>query len=533
MLIFVYFVIGIYHIVLYVYNRDERYNLFFGLVGVLYFFYIFFRSGLVNEIITYTPLVTRGELVSLYAVIPCFGAFVDLITNKRVSRFTYVYAAFSGLLILLSLPFSEAFALDILVFWQATAIVPAGYYMFFVIGKPVAGDIRRHLAGGYSVLNSVWLSLSRTVAGNLVIGMAVVIACMVFDIFDAVYLSLGISTSKYGFFVLMMGIALVLANRFLYIYKKVESLNEDLEKKIDDINEANRTITVSEEKYRLIVEGANEVIFLLDEKLCFKTVNKTARVKLGMSPDEMKGMNFMDFLNRGAGDRSVDLQFVNEKLNTLKVERRPVSFKIEYRMPQTLENTELQVRLENINLQESSEVLGKISRVAADTLLPYFKSERISYSIKNQLSTAEEISYRITRNTQRFMDQKDSAMLRIAVREVIINAIEHGNLGITFEEKTGALDSDSYFELIASRQEEEAYGNRTVDIDYRITSERAEYRVTDHGEGFDHVKFLSEMEKANEQALSHGRGIMMAYSTFDEISFNRKGNQVLLVKKFK
>jgi hypothetical protein len=32
--------------------------------------------------------------------------------------------------------------------------------------------------------------------------------------------------------------------------------------------------------------------------------------------------------------------------------------------------------------------------------------------------------------------------------------------------------------------------------------------------------------------LAHGRGLSMAKNTSDEIQFNKKGNQALLIKKF-
>jgi anti-sigma regulatory factor (Ser/Thr protein kinase) len=40
------------------------------------------------------------------------------------------------------------------------------------------------------------------------------------------------------------------------------------------------------------------------------------------------------------------------------------------------------------------------------------------------------------------------------------------------------------------------------------------------------------MDAINDSMLSHGRGIAMARSVFDEIRYNTTGNQVLLIKRF-
>jgi anti-sigma regulatory factor (Ser/Thr protein kinase) len=190
------------------------------------------------------------------------------------------------------------------------------------------------------------------------------------------------------------------------------------------------------------------------------------------------------------------------------------------------------VKLEYINIEGSNEILGNISRVSEDSLLKFFIKEKASFNIGNQLTTAEEVSHRITRNLTRYMDHKDVNMVRIAVREMIINAIEHGNFEISFEDKTEALDNDNYFKTLAMRQKDARYNKRTVEIEYRITSNRAEFSIMDQGDGFDHSTVIEKLNEANDEMLDHGRGIIMATNVFDEIKFNKKGNQVVLIKNY-
>ncbi len=132
------------------------------------------------------------------------------------------------------------------------------------------------------------------------------------------------------------------------------------------------------------------------------------------------------------------------------------------------------------------------------------------------------------------MEKNDTNMIRIGLREIIINSIEHGNLNVSFEEKTEAIMNDRYFEFINERQIHPDFRDKRVKIEYLISASRAIYKITDQGKGFNHRKFLSALnDDPAELMLSHGRGINMVKSIFDEVRYNSKGNQVLLVKHLK
>lgn len=532
MLIFVYFIMGLYHILLYISNPKELYNLFFGLVSVEFFLYIFFRTHIVYSIIPYSNIAITGELVVLYAIIPTFGAFAGLIIKKKIEKITLFYAAFYLLLILLTIPASEAFQENILRVWQITAIIPTLYYLLYTIGFSYVKQVKRFKERGRSLIKSILFGLGISVPGNLLIGVFVVVCCMFFDIFDAIYLDLGLSVSRYGFFFLIVGIAVVLSNRFLYIYKTVENLNFYLEEKISDLNLANQKISLSEEKYRILVEGANDVIFTLDENFCFKTVNNALRSKLGLLSDQILGSTFFEFVERSSDGGSVEYKYISEKFKELEEHRKPVSFKINYTMPATMDVVDFNVRLEYINIEGSNEIIGKISRMTEDALLKFFRKEKSLFSIGNQLTTVEEISHRITRNLICFMEYKDVNLVRIALREIIINAIEHGNFEISFEDKSEALLNDNYFKILSMKQKDEKFNQRRVEIEYSITQNMAEFSITDQGKGFNHHEVLKRGDEANEEMLSHGRGILMASGVFDDVKFNETGNQVVLVKHY-
>ncbi len=118
----------------------------------------------------------------------------------------------------------------------------------------------------------------------------------------------------------------------------------------------------------------------------------------------------------------------------------------------------------------------------------------------------------------------------LGLSEIINNAIEHGNLDITFEEKSSALKASRFFSLAIERANCEPFKSRQVTIRSKIFPQvgRVEYHISDEGRGFDWRLLPNPRDKEN-MLNRNGRGIMMARYAFDEMRFNETGNQVTLV----
>ncbi len=119
--------------------------------------------------------------------------------------------------------------------------------------------------------------------------------------------------------------------------------------------------------------------------------------------------------------------------------------------------------------------------------------------------------------------------MKTGLYEIIINAIEHGNLDITFEEKSQALEQEKYNDLLEERYNSPEYKDRKVIIEYVMDDEKLCFTIRDEGSGFDweSVTYEDDMESLSRP---HGRGILMTRFYFDEVKFNEKGNEVTLVK---
>lgn len=111
----------------------------------------------------------------------------------------------------------------------------------------------------------------------------------------------------------------------------------------------------------------------------------------------------------------------------------------------------------------------------------------------------------------------------IVICELLVNAVEHGNLGIGYEEKTKLLDENKLMDEIASRLSLPEYKNKFATVDLSRDNGSLKVFVQDEGNGFDYTKFLDF--DSTRIFDNHGRGIAMAKSMLD-IKYFGKGNKV-------
>lgn len=113
----------------------------------------------------------------------------------------------------------------------------------------------------------------------------------------------------------------------------------------------------------------------------------------------------------------------------------------------------------------------------------------------------------------------------VGLFELFTNAVEHGNLAITYAEKGALIESNGLFAEIARRLELPEYRDRTARIRLSRHPEYLEVHIEDEGAGFDFHRYLDfQAERAFDP---HGRGIAMARRTcFDELEYLGRGNEV-------
>ena len=110
--------------------------------------------------------------------------------------------------------------------------------------------------------------------------------------------------------------------------------------------------------------------------------------------------------------------------------------------------------------------------------------------------------------------------------ELLVNAVEHGNLMISYQEKSRLEEQDQLDDEIDRRLTLPEHANKYVEVMFVRREGGVEITVTDQGDGFDWRSFLSLDEQRAFD--SHGRGIAMArIMSFDKLEYRGNGNQVV------
>ncbi len=114
----------------------------------------------------------------------------------------------------------------------------------------------------------------------------------------------------------------------------------------------------------------------------------------------------------------------------------------------------------------------------------------------------------------------------VGLTELMINAIEHGNLGISYDEKSRLKHEDTWESEIQRRQELPEHRHKQARVSMRREREEIVFVITDEGRGFDAVRYLDfEPERACDL---NGRGIAMArHISFRRIEYRGCGNEVI------
>lgn len=300
------------------------------------------------------------------------------------------------------------------------------------------------------------------------------------------------------------------------------------------INRLDREIIAAEKKYRRLVESSDDIIFALDKNLNFLSANRSLGKHLGFWLDDVIGRSLLEFIHESGGTQEYSKIVVKDFIRELRKTRKSVSFKLDFITSFSHEPKSFSLKLEYIGSKGAPErFLGKASLIEDDKMLEYVESEQHSYKIDNYLNTAELLGHRLTKNLAKYFESSEIAKIRISLREVLINAIEHGNLNVLFDEKSQVLSEGRYLDFIQERQNDPNYKDRTIIVDYTCDNKKVIYKVTDEGDGFDSDTMMKQCtERSQNEMLSHGRGLVMVSNTFDEMTFNEKGNQILLVKYF-
>lgn len=119
----------------------------------------------------------------------------------------------------------------------------------------------------------------------------------------------------------------------------------------------------------------------------------------------------------------------------------------------------------------------------------------------------------------------DGPGMLLALSELTVNAIEHGNLGISYDEKNTLRRAGVWEQEVERRLLDPQLGRRYATLSLTRQPGRLLITITDEGKGFDWVPYLAlSAERAGDL---NGRGIAMAHLLSSaRIRYSGSGNRV-------
>lgn len=189
-------------------------------------------------------------------------------------------------------------------------------------------------------------------------------------------------------------------------------------------------------------------------------------------------------------------------------------------------------------IDDIARIVGKFFSLTANREADYdIYSSIIAESRTFQLPTdfsvistfMSEIMHIISRFTG--IDKKTTLTIRLSLYEMLVNAMEHGNLEINYEMKKNLLEEViDYQRFLQDRANEEPFRDRKVLVSYTYDTKSISFTITDDGKGFDVSKVPNPHASENLERLN-GRGIFISRVNMTQVKYNDKGNQVILYKE--
>lgn len=200
----VYLLVGLYYLFLWSRRTKEVYHLFFGLLCVLLCFYWFFRLGSRDVVFgNHALLRSKVEYSLLFLISPIFSFFLSQFFHGKYDRVGLLLTPFYALLLIVTAFGSYSVAVMCLTIWQFCIMPIIAYYIFYIVREVY----RRNPSALYLVPGLVALSLGA--------------------VHDILAIRGWISTpmiARFAFPVFILGGALVLTHRFVFVHTQVEEL---------------------------------------------------------------------------------------------------------------------------------------------------------------------------------------------------------------------------------------------------------------------------------------------------------------------
>jgi CheY-like chemotaxis protein len=178
---------------------------------------------------------------------------------------------------------------------------------------------------------------------------------------------------------------------------------------------------------------------------------------------------------------------------------------------------------------ENTLALARAAR-EQERILECLTTSESHFLLQNDLSLIAPLVGYLQNNLTRMKlcDEVGTLRVTVALREALVNAIEHGNLEMpsALKEK----DEKVFHRLSEEHRRQSPYRERRVHVSARETPVEAAYVIRDEGPGFNPGDLPDPTDPANLERTS-GRGLLLIRTFMDEVRHNAKGNEITLIKR--
>ncbi|TGL59244.1 SpoIIE family protein phosphatase [Leptospira sarikeiensis] len=284
-LLMIYFTVGGYFLFLFLRRRTDTENLYFGIFSLFLVLYQFLRNQIKYELGIPFIYMKKTEYIILTALIPVFANFIR-------SYFKFPRGKFINLL--------------------------DGIYALFVLFYIISNDVILYNKLNNSAVQLGWaaylilifyylikkISQKDRDATLILLGVLVVVLSTVLDTLSNRNIIVFPRTVGYTFFVFVISIATILANKFVRLNEQVEELNEDLENKVvertRELNESLENVN----RLKVQQDGDYFLTSLLIQPL-FTNRSQSKSLKIDFFSKQKKQIRFKEKHYEIGGDISI------------------------------------------------------------------------------------------------------------------------------------------------------------------------------------------------------------------------------------